>query len=165
MVGSGRQLRLGSSAVFRRFDALASESAGQSLVEFAFVAPLLMLAVTGILWMGIALNQYQVLTNAVGDGARAFALSRSTSQTDPCNYTVGIIEAAAPNLTAGSLTFSMKYTPSGGTATTYSTTCSGLSMNAGDTVQITSTYPVTTNVFAWGVKNLTLTAQTTELVE
>src|SRR5579875_2530352 len=40
---------------------------GQNLVEFAFVAPMLLLAVTGLLRFGIALNQYEVLTNAVAN--------------------------------------------------------------------------------------------------
>ncbi len=141
------------------------------MVEFAFVAPLLLLAVTGVLWFGIALNNYQVLTNAANAGARAFALVRGTGQTDPCKYTVAIMQGSASTLNASSMTISWTYTPSGGSATTYnysssaSTDCSGLTMNSGDTVQVTLTYPVTVNVFSFGTNHLTLTAQTSELVQ
>lgn len=143
-----------------------SGESGQSLVEFAMVAPLLLLAVTGILWFGLALNNYQVLTNAVGDGARAFALSRGqTTVTDPCAYAVTTVKGAAPNLTASQLTFTMIYTPTGGTAKTYSTTCSGITLNTGDTIEMTVTYPFAVNVLGWGAKQLTLSAQLTELVQ
>lgn len=139
----------------------------QNMVEFAFVLPLLLLAVTGVLWFGIALNQYQILTNAASAGARAFALSDNTGQTDPCNYTVSVIQGAASTLTASLMTIKWTYTPSGGTGTSYSypTTCSGISMHSGDSVQVTLTYPVTINVFSFGTNKLTLTAQTSELVQ
>src|SRR5581483_6652862 len=93
---------------------------GQTLVEFAFVAPMLLLAVTGLLWFGIALNQYEVLTNAVANGARAFALSNNTSNGgDPCNYAYGITTASASTLTKANITFKVTYTPKGGSATSY----------------------------------------------
>lgn len=165
---SRRTARPERALVFHRCALLVRREEAQNMVEFALVLPLLLLAVTGVLWFGIALNQYQVLTNAVGSGARAFALSRGqTTVTDPCSYAVTTIEASASTLTASSLTFKVVYTPSSGTSTTYTypTTCSGLTMNSGDTVQITSTYPITTNVFSFGSNHLTLTAQTSELVQ
>jgi len=156
------------SRFFRGGKSLLRREEGQNLVEFAFVAPMLLLAVTGLLWFGIALNQYEVLTNAVANAARAFALSNKTSNAnDPCNYAYGIATASASTLTTANMTFKVTYTPSGGTATnyTYPTTCSGLSLNDGDVVQVTATYPVTTQIFSWGSRSLTLTAQTSELVQ
>lgn len=139
---------------------------GQNLVEFAFVAPMLLLAVTGLLWFGIALNQYEVLTNAVANGARAFALARGgPNASDPCSYAYGVTTGAASTLTATNITFKVIYTPYGGSAASYTTTCSSLTLQPGDTVQVTATYPVNTQIFSWGNKSVTLNAQTSELVQ
>lgn len=145
---------------------------GQNLVEFAFVAPMLLLAVTGVLWFGIALNNYEVMTNAASSGARAFALIRQMGQSDPCQYTVSIIQGSASTLKTSNLGISWTYTPaSTGTPTTYtysssaSSICSGLTMKPGDTVQVTLTYSVNTLISGWKNNTLNLTAQTTELVQ
>ena len=145
---------------------------GQNMVEFAFVAPLLLLAVTGVLWFGIALNDYEVMTNAASAGARAFALVRQMGQTDPCEYTVSVIQGSASTLKTANLGISWTYTPaSTGTPTTYtysstaSSICSGLTMKPGDTVQVTLTYSVNTVISGWKNNTLNLTAQTTELVQ
>ncbi|MGA7525400.1 MAG: TadE family protein [Acidobacteriaceae bacterium] len=147
---------------------------GQSMVEFGMVVPALLIVLTGIFSFGIILNQYEILTNAVNSGARAFALSRgqttpTIASTDPCAYAIEILEADAPNLTPGSLTFAITYTSnkaSPGTVTTYTTSCTSLAttMNTGDTVLIKATYPVTPMVFSWATKSLTLSASAEELV-
>lgn len=151
---------------------------GQSLVEFALVLPPLLIVLTGVFSFGIILTQYEVLTDAVSAGARAFALSAGGSSNskstatngDPCAYAATTIQNSAPNLTATSLTYTIIYTPSGGSATTYSGTgasspsCSSLTMNFGDIVQVKATYPVTPLVFGW-TKTITMSAQTSELVQ
>lgn len=151
---------------------------GQSLVEFALVLPPLLIVLTGIFSFGIILTQYEVLTDAVSAGARAFALSAGGSSnslstaanTDPCAYAATTIQNSAPNLAAASLNYTITYTPSGGSATTYtgsgssSPSCSSLTMNFGDVVQVQATYPVTPKVFGW-TKTLTLTVQAAELVQ
>src|ERR1039458_6487808 len=48
---------------------------GSTVAEMALVLPILLAVLTGIFSFGIALNQYLVLTNAVNNGARAFAMS------------------------------------------------------------------------------------------
>ena len=52
-----------------------SES-GQAMVEFAIVAPLLLVLVFGIIQFGIVFNHYMTLTDAVRAGARQAAVSR-----------------------------------------------------------------------------------------
>ncbi|MGO9271829.1 MAG: TadE family protein [Terriglobia bacterium] len=43
---------------------------GAEIVEFAFVAPLLITLVLGIFWVGRAYNTYQTITHAAREGAR-----------------------------------------------------------------------------------------------
>lgn len=156
------------------FAAICSDRGG-SLVEFALVVPLMMILITGMFSIGLALNNYMVLTNGVSAGARAFALSRgvtvttsggSTSQiTDPCAYAVQFAKQAAPNLNTSAATFAITWTPNGGSATNYTTSCNGISLNTGDTVQMKATYPVSMIIYGWRPGALNITGQTTELVQ
>lgn len=50
---------------------VAQSETGQAMVEFALVAPLLMMMVIGVFEFGRAWNVYQVLTEAARAGARA----------------------------------------------------------------------------------------------
>lgn len=154
---------------------------GSTLVEMAFVLPILLVVLTGIFSFGIALNQDMVLTNAVNAGARGFALSRSGTTSlapsaDPCLYAVTTAVSAASSLQASNMSFTFNYTPSGsgnpnkgGSATTYtgtgtsSSVCANLAMYTGDIVQVQATYPVTPTIFGWSTR-LNLTGTSTELV-
>ena len=145
---------------------------GGSIVEFALVVPLMMLLITGMFSIGIMLNSYIMLTNGVNAGARAFALSRgvytssTTKITDPCAYAVQAAKQAAPNLNSSASTISITWTPSGGSATTYTTgTCNGVAIASGDTVQLQATYPVTMIVYGWTGGRQSISQQTTELVQ
>ena len=144
---------------------------GQAMIEFGLIAPILLLVLTGIFTFGFVLNQYELLTNAVSDGARAFAMSRNNANKsmaanqDPCAYAITAIESAAPTLKASNMTFTIVYTPSGGSGASYSTTCSGLTMAQGDNVSVKVVYPVTAFVVSWGTKTLNLTAQTQEFIQ
>ena len=154
----------------RRF---ASESEGGALVEFALVAPLMMALLTGMFSISMVMNNYMVLTNGVGAGARALALARgqttpTLASTDPCQYAVNAAESAAPNLTPSNMVFSIIYTnnttgtPS---STTYTTTCPGLTLNPNDTVQMSASYQSTLSAYGWVPPSLNLIARTTENVQ
>lgn len=132
---------------------------GQSMVEFALVAPMMLALVMGIFMFGIFMNSYLSLTDAVETGAQQLALLRGNAD-DPCATTVTNVENSAPGLTAGSLKFSIKL---GGTG--YTTTCNGVGMTTGETAQLTVTYPITLNLFGLGSQSYTLSASTTELVQ
>lgn len=147
---------------------------GQSMVEFGIVAPVLLIVLTGIFSFGIALNQYEVLTNAVSDGARAFALSRgNTAVTDPCAYAATTVANAAATLNSSNLNFTITYTPVSGTGTPYTgtgtgtsgPTCASQALATGDSVKVQASYSVTAFVFKLGNKSLSLQATTTELVQ
>jgi Flp pilus assembly protein TadG len=153
---------------------LAHDTEGGSLIEFAFILPCMMLLITGMAWFGIALNNYIVLTNAVGSGARALALSRgqttpSVAGTDPCAYAVQTANAAAVNLNTEAITYTVDWTTynASGTAvtTTYTNSCAGLSLSANDNVRFRAVYPFTALVYGWRPTRLNLTAQTAELVQ
>jgi hypothetical protein len=110
----------------------------------------------------------------VSAGARAFAMSRSggslsaAPDADPCAFAVKAVKGAAPNLnwTETGISMTMIYTPVNGSSVTTNTsgTCPDLVMAQQDTVQVQVTYPVNATAFLWGTHQLTLTAQTMELV-
>jgi Flp pilus assembly protein TadG len=68
---------------------------GQSMVEFALTAPLILLMLFGIVDFGRALFIANEMTNAAREGARVAVLS-----SNPCNTVVS--SANAPNCSAGS---------------------------------------------------------------
>ena len=50
------------------------DTRGTEVLEFAFVLPVVLLVLVGILDMGFLFNNYEVVTNAAREGARAGAL-------------------------------------------------------------------------------------------
>jgi Flp pilus assembly protein TadG len=64
------ELRRAALHVCRRKRTMVSAEAGAELVEFAFVVPLLLTLLLGIVWMGRAYNIYQTITRAAREGAR-----------------------------------------------------------------------------------------------
>ena len=147
---------------------------GGSLVEFSLVLPMMVMLITGMATFGIAINNYMVLTNSVGAGARTLALARgqttpALAASDPCAYAVQVANNAAPSLNSSSVTYTIVWTTinSSGTAvsTTYSNTCPGLSLNAGDSMQVQGSYPFTLIVYGWKPGALNMIARTTELVQ
>ena len=159
---------------------LSAGDEGGSLVEFALIVPLMMSLIMGMFSIGIALNNYIVLTNAVNAGARAFAMSPAvyigssdTKITDPCAYAVTAIQGAANTLKSSSLGYTITWTAaSTGVATPYTgsgssttPTCSGISPALGDTVQVQVTYPYVLMIYGFRPGNLNMAATTTEYVQ
>ena len=167
---------------------------GQALVEMAFVTPVILLILTGIVSFGIALNQYELLTYATGDGARAFALSRNqaswtpTTAADPCEYAYQVAygngtstqaatyQGAAPTLNPTNVTMTITYTPPSGsdhTAQNWNVTassgCSTFALDGTDingTVTVQTTYPVFPIIWGWSsTYKLNLTATSSEQVQ
>ena len=152
----------------------------------ALVLPVMLAVLTGIFSFGVALNQYLVLTNAVNNGARAFAMSAPSQDatksiaagSDPCKYAATTIQNSASNLTSSSLNYTITYYsykgagPSGtATTTTYTGTgsslpsCSTLLMWQLDYVTVKATYPVSPSLYGWASRSLTLSASSTEMVQ
>jgi Flp pilus assembly protein TadG len=148
---------------------LHAEEAGQSLLEFALVLPLLLLIVTGITTFGIALNNYIILTNSVTVGARLLSISRGQT-TNPCSDAATAIQNAAPTLTPGNLTYSFVLNGTSYTGSTCSSAdaYSGAAGNlqTGKSAQVTVSYPCNLQVFGINyAPTCNLTAQITELVQ
>jgi Flp pilus assembly protein TadG len=144
---------------------------GQSLVEFALIAPMLLLLATGIMVFGVAMNNYLQLTNAVSVGARTVAINAGVTL-DPCATAANAITAAAPGLNPANFTFS--YTFSGNPYS--SKTCPSSSFNtpgaakdlaSGSTATVTATYPFNLSVFGgvFSNPNSLLQATSSELVQ
>ncbi len=155
-----------------------NDESGSSLVEFAFVLPLFLLIVTGMTTFGIALNQYLELDNAVAIGAQQLAISRSAVD-DPCAEAVSSVSNAAPFLDAGSISYTIVFTPPSGsnnispaTFTSSGTTppsCPGAdttNMGLNGMVQLQATYPCTITIYGGNlVPGCKLQAQVSEVIQ
>ena len=150
---------------------------GAQLVEMALVAPILLVLIVGIVIVGMDLNNYIILTDAVSAGSRAFSLARGQTSpalagTNPCSYAVGVANADATGLNTANITYTITYTPFGGSATGEGSSCAGLALNSQDTVAIKATYPASIPLVGqngyflfFHVGALTLTAHNTQLVQ
>jgi Flp pilus assembly protein TadG len=75
---------------------------GQALVEFALLAPLLLVIVYATAQFALLLNQYAMLVNAVSVGARQFSIS-GIATTTPYTGTIGLMQSAASTLNSANL--------------------------------------------------------------
>jgi len=124
------------------------------MVEFAMVAPILLLLVFGIIQFGITFNNYLTLTDAVRAGARQAAVSRTLS--DPVGAATNRVISAASDLNTSDLDITVTpYDPSHGTSTW---------VQGGD-VTVKASYPYSISLLGLVVKSGQITSQTTERVE
>jgi Flp pilus assembly protein TadG len=142
---------------------IARDRTGVAALEFALVAPILMMVAVGIAKFGLVLNNYVILTEAVADGARILALDRGDPDADPYTDARGQVQSTASNLT-GSLTITLSVN---GTACTTDATCvTALSTAQGQPATVTATYPCDLAVFGVNfAPGCTLSSSTTEMVE
>ena len=124
---------------------------GQAMVEFAMVAPILLMLVLGIIQFGILFNHYQTLTDAVRVGARQAAVSRTLPNP------AAAAEARVRSAASGSL--SDADDPVALDVTVTSTFAQG------SDVTVKATYPYSINLLGVVVKSGRLTSETTERVE
>lgn len=151
----------GSSAAKAR--GFAKERKATVAVEFAFIAPLLLLLVLGAAVFGIAINQFVQLTGATSAGARQLSISRDAAT--PYTDTVNQIKGAAPSLVPASITITLKV---GNPLTACATDAAcKTALVAGVPAQVTASYPC--NLMLMGTNyapgGCTLTANTTGRVE
>ncbi len=125
------------------------------MVEFAIVAPILLVLVFGIIQFGIAFNHSLTLTDAVRAGARQGAVSR-TLPGGPASA-LAATEARVRSAAQGSL--SDAGDPSALVVTVTST------FQQGSDVTVKATYPYTISLLGLPVKQGRFTSETTERVE
>ena len=128
---------------------------GQAMVEFAIVAPILLLLVFGIIQFGIAFNHSLTLTDAVRAGARQGAVSRTVP--GGAGAAIAATEARVRSAAQGSL--SDAGDPSVLIVTVTSTFAQG------SDVTVTASYPYTISLLGLPVKQGRFTSETTERVE
>lgn len=158
-----------SSSLRERVRALlrARSEEGQSLLEFALVAPILLIVVTGIATFGFTLNNYLVMTNAVNTSAQLLAIIRnSPTYTDPCAAAVTAFQNAAPILKTSNLKYSFVLNGTSYASNTTSCTSGAANLVQGQSAQITVTYPCTLMVYGANLlPSCNLRVQTTEIVQ
>jgi Flp pilus assembly protein TadG len=158
-------------ALFRR---VADEEQGAALVETALVMPILITVIFGMIEMGIMLNNYMQLTNAVAIGGEVLAVDRGNT-TDPCADASNAVLAAAPGLNPANLTFSLILNGVAQPAHVGSLSCSSTSTSTGmaanlvqgkpAVLRVTSTFNVQVPGFGNITSGLQFPAQITELVQ
>ncbi len=158
---------------------------GSTIAEMALVLPIMLVVLTGVFSFGVALNQYLVLTNAVNNAARGFAMSAPSKEAgtsvmdsgDPCKYSGQTIQSSATNMNTANITYTITYSSYGGDTTTTPTntpytgtgatlpSCPGLKMYQYDYVTVKAVYPVTPVMYGWASRSLSLTAQSSEMIQ
>jgi Flp pilus assembly protein TadG len=108
----------------RRNDGILGED-GVAAIEFAVLAPMLVLLLMGTVEFGLVLANYVQVTNAANVGAMTFSISRSDET--PWTDTKNAITAAAPSLTSSNLTITFSVN---GTACTSDSSCNTALTNA-----------------------------------
>lgn len=121
---------------------------GQGVVEFAFVLPLLLALVLGIVQFGIAFNNKVTLTDATRVGARKASVSRFLGDN-------GVAARAATYSAAGGLNAARLVVDVSATSWT----------TPGADVTVTATYPYSINILGWVVGTGSLTSTTHERLE
>jgi Flp pilus assembly protein TadG len=119
---------------------------GQTMTEFAMVAPLLVVLLFGVIQFGIAFNNYVSLTDAVRAASRKAVVSRESG--NPVGACLSAAQNAAGDLKQSQLTV----------------TCSS-SWQPGADVTVTGTYPYNIKLLGWVVKSGNLKTQIKERVE
>jgi Flp pilus assembly protein TadG len=147
-----------------RFRRVARRQSGAAVVEFAFVLPLLLLLLFGIIEMSVMLYDKAVITNASREATREGIVYSS-----PYMSSTSIVSVATSNLSKNLITFGGTGTPSASVSPSAGCTASG------SPITVTVTYPFVglaigsavientpINPLASFAKNaLTLTASTT----
>jgi Flp pilus assembly protein TadG len=121
---------------------------GQTMTEFAFVLPILLVVLFGIIQFGIIFNNYVALTDAARAASRKGAVSRNASNPKGDCESTGY--AAGSNLQQPHVKFIL--------------TCNS-SWAIGSDVTVTATYPYNIKLLNWVVASGTLNTTMKERVE
>ena len=123
---------------------------GQTAVEFALVAPLLIVLLLGIIQVGIAFHRYVEVTDAARAAARRAIVARVAGVT-PSDIRAAAV-AAAPDLSDSSLGVDVGPT-------------NPMTAPSGSTVSVTVSYPYSINLLGWVVSSGTITSTMSDRLE
>ena len=121
---------------------------GQTMTEFAFVLPILLVLLFGIVQFGVIFNNYVTLTDAARTASRKGAVSRNSS--NPAGDCQSAGYAAGTGLKNPGTDFIL--------------TCSS-SWQAGSDVTVTASYPYDISLLGWVVASGRLNTTMKERVE
>ena len=121
---------------------------GQTAVEFALVAPVLIVLLLGIIQVGIAFNHYIQVTDAARAAARQAIVARTSG------LTIADIQQTATSAAGGLNVTTAVADPADPTLS-----------QAGSTLTVTVTYPYSINVLGWVVSSGNLSSQMTDRLE
>lgn len=146
----------------RRF--LVADSEGGALIEMAVALPLMIFLITGLCFLGLAVDNYIILAHANDVGARYLALRRG-QLTDPCAQTITAIQSAAPGLNSSQLSYD--FTIGSGSPMDNSTSCTSATgdMAPSTTAVVTVHYSYPLIVYGWGPTTLKMQASTAEVIQ
>jgi Flp pilus assembly protein TadG len=130
----------------RRID--VTHERGQTAVEFALVAPIVIVLLLAVVQVGIAFNHYLTLTDATRAGARRATVNRLI--TNPSADAEQAVRTAASDLDQAKLKVTV-------TSTDWA--------RPGSDVQVNASYPFEIDLLGWVVKAGSLTSTTTERLE
>lgn len=134
-------------SICRRTRALRSEQ-GQTAVEFALIAPMLIVLLLGVVQFGIAFNHYLTITDAARAGARKAIVLRFSGGS--VNDVKDAVRAAAPGLDPNKLKIDVTATPS---------------WTSGSDVTVTVRYGYSIGLLDWVVADGDLTSTMKERIE
>jgi Flp pilus assembly protein TadG len=152
---------------------------GNALVEFALVAPVMLMIMMGIVVIGQTMGNYVQLIETTASAARSVAVARSNTL-DPCNTVASAAGAGAPMLNSANMTFTLALANSAGTnlgtygPTKGSLSCSGTKytsgppsyLQEGGSATLTVTYPCNLSIYGTNYwSGCSLQAQTTEMIQ
>ena len=123
-------------------------SAGQAMVEFALVAPVLFLLLIAIFQFGQTFTDYIQVTNAARDGARKAIVSRSDA--NGVTTVQNTVKSSVWSLNTSNMGITVS--PS-------------QPWTAGQSVTVTVTYPYNISIMGVVVGSGTLTSKTTQRIE
>ncbi len=134
---------------------------GVVALEFVLVAPVMLLILFAILYVGIALNNYLILTAAAEQAAQILSFGRGTPS--PYSTAETAVTSAAANLTTSKVTQTVKI---GGSSCSTNAGCSAL-LTAGAVASVALTYPcdLTFMGYDFGGSPCTLSAQSAAVVQ
>jgi Flp pilus assembly protein TadG len=147
--------------VMRLVVAVARCRRGVVALEFVLVAPVLLLALFGILYLGLALSNYLILTAAAEQGAQTLSLGRGTSS--PYSTAETAIDSAAVNLKTSEITQTVTI---GNSSCSSDSACSTL-LTAGAVASVALTYPCDLTFLgqSYGGSPCTLSARSAAIVQ
>jgi len=114
---------------------LCSDVEGQSMVEFGFVLPMLLMVVTFMFSISMAMISFEQLNTATANAALQQLATARNVLADPCNSIQTSVTTSLPSWNAAKFTYTVTIQNSSGTNVTYGpTTGSGFSCTAAATV-------------------------------